>query len=158
MLFGLSSSGSGRALWLVSLWISHVCCQWCCFHTCQRSAKPSGNNSRHHSLASVPCYKGRLAPWFVPLELATALALWVRCEKVHKPQFIHVQTHKPEQHSVCWCWVIQWGCNSLSMFQYSGGHCSRVNTHIHTLKMNSLDCVSIPQPSNSKFLLGHLSP
>lgn len=66
-------------------------------------------------------------------------------------------THKPAEPPVCCRWVIQWGCNSLSIFQDPGGHCSRVNTHIHTLKNNSLDCVSRPQPSNSKFLSGHLS-
>lgn len=52
-------------------------------------------------------------------------------------QSIHVRTHKPVKPPVCWLWVIQWGCNSLSIFQRSGGHCSPVNTHIHTLKNNS---------------------
>lgn len=46
-----------------------------------------------------------------------------------RPQLIHKTVARP----VRWRWVIQRGCKSLSIFQYSVGHFSYVNnTHTHT--------------------------
>lgn len=37
-------------------------------------------------------------------------------------KFIRTQTQRPVEPPVCCRWVIQWGCNSLPVFPFSGGH------------------------------------